>query len=210
MATIPSGLPSWAGNGHSATRASRVQPAHRPGVRTRHSDHLPRKDCSHADPVEPVLCLDRKTIERLSTRLGVKHDDNAGCEDWPVAMADPSLVDTALEACDSPESREDERALVVELLLNTFEFCMIEHDGNPDCPCWEIVIRVPVKSDRQRWTRRITLLALIRRRRRNTSTLICGAVSGPNAPLTSRRPSVMQRRKYASGCGRTADGRRLE
>lgn len=80
----------------------------------------------------PPCAWTEKTIERLNAQLGVKPDDDVGCEDWPAAMADPSLIDAALDAYDSPDSRGDERALVVEWLFNTFEFCMVERDGNPD------------------------------------------------------------------------------
>lgn len=80
----------------------------------------------------PPCAWTEKTIERLNARLGVKADDDIACEDWPAAMADPSLVDAALDAYDSADSREDERALIVEWLFNTFEFCMTERDGDPD------------------------------------------------------------------------------
>lgn len=83
-------------------------------------------------PSNPPCAWTEETIERLNARLGVKHDDDVGCEDWPGAMADPALVDAALDVYDHADSREDERALVVELLLETFEFCMIEREGNPD------------------------------------------------------------------------------
>lgn len=72
------------------------------------------------------------TTERLNVRFNVIPDDDVGTEDWPVAMADPSLVTAALEAFDDPAARADERALIVEFLLNTFEFSSIERDGNPD------------------------------------------------------------------------------
>jgi hypothetical protein len=71
------------------------------------------------------------TIARLNARLGVQHDDDIGIEDWPAAMSDPFLVDAAIEAYDSTDA-VDERALIVELLLNTFEFASIERDGNSD------------------------------------------------------------------------------
>lgn len=71
------------------------------------------------------------TIARVNARLGVQHDDDIGIEDWPAAMSDPGLIDAAIEAYDSA-SGADERALIVELLLNTFEFTSIERDGNPD------------------------------------------------------------------------------
>lgn len=72
------------------------------------------------------------TIERLNHRLGVQHDDDIECEDWPAAMSDPALVDAALEAYDSADIGDDGRALLVELLFNTFEFSGMELDGNPD------------------------------------------------------------------------------
>ncbi|MBN8481358.1 MAG: hypothetical protein J0L88_07205 [Xanthomonadales bacterium] len=72
------------------------------------------------------------TIARLNTRLGVTPDDDIGVEDWPEAMSDPALVDAALAAYDHPDAGDDDRALIVELLLNTFEFCSIEREGNPD------------------------------------------------------------------------------
>jgi hypothetical protein len=71
------------------------------------------------------------TIARVNARLGVQHDDDIGIDDWPAAMSDPGLVDAAIEAYDSTDAG-DERALIVELLLNTFEFTSIERDGNPD------------------------------------------------------------------------------
>ena len=72
------------------------------------------------------------TIERLNQRLGVQHDADIDCEDWPAAMSDPALVEPALEAYDSAGIGSDGRALVVELLLETFEFSGIEREGNPD------------------------------------------------------------------------------
>jgi hypothetical protein len=64
------------------------------------------------------------TIARVNARLGVQHDG-------PAAMSDPGLIDAAIDAYDSA-SGADERALIVELLLNTFEFTLIGRDGNPD------------------------------------------------------------------------------
>ncbi|MGQ0799343.1 MAG: hypothetical protein ACT4NL_04410 [Pseudomarimonas sp.] len=72
------------------------------------------------------------TIARLNARFDVQHDDDISVEDWPAAMADPALVDAALEVYDSVGASADTRALIVELLLNTFEFCSIKRDGNPD------------------------------------------------------------------------------
>lgn len=72
-----------------------------------------------------------ETVAHLNAHLGVQHDDDVTIEDWPVAMASPDLVDAALDAYDIAES-PDERALIVELLLNTFEYSVIERDGNPD------------------------------------------------------------------------------
>lgn len=80
----------------------------------------------------PPCAWTEETIARLNARFDVRHDDDVGIEDWPAAMSDPFLVEAALDAYDSAESRADERALIVELLLNTFEFCSIERDGNPD------------------------------------------------------------------------------
>lgn len=80
----------------------------------------------------PPCAWTEETTERLNARLGLKPDDDIGCEDWPAAMADPSLVDAMFAAYDNPESREDERALIIEWLFNTFEFCMAEREGNPD------------------------------------------------------------------------------
>jgi hypothetical protein len=80
----------------------------------------------------PPCAWSEETVERLNARLGVKPDDDIACEYWPAAMADPSLIDAALRAYDSPDSREDERALIVDWLFNTFEFCGIEREGNPD------------------------------------------------------------------------------
>lgn len=72
------------------------------------------------------------TITRLATRLDVVPDDDVGTEDWPAAMADPDLIDAALAAYDDPSVGDDERVVIVELLFNTFEFCSIEREGNPD------------------------------------------------------------------------------
>ncbi len=83
-------------------------------------------------PSDPVCTWNANTIARLNARFDVQHDDDIGIEDWPAAMADPALVDAALEAYDSAEAGADTRALIVELLLNTFEFCSIQLDGNPD------------------------------------------------------------------------------
>lgn len=83
-------------------------------------------------PSDPMCAWTEKTIDRLNARFGVKHDDDVGVEDWPVAMADPSLVEAALEAYDSADAGADARAVIVELLLNTFEYCGIERDGNAD------------------------------------------------------------------------------
>lgn len=85
-----------------------------------------------AFPSEPSCAWTAATIEWLNRRLGVRHDDDVGIEDWPGAMADPALVDAALEAYDSPDIGSDGRALVVELLLETFEFSGVEREGNPD------------------------------------------------------------------------------
>jgi hypothetical protein len=83
-------------------------------------------------PSGPPCAWNATTIEWLNARLGVQHDDDVGCEDWPGAMADPTLVDTALDAYDNPDAGQAGRALVVEWLLETFEFCTIEREGNPD------------------------------------------------------------------------------
>jgi hypothetical protein len=83
-------------------------------------------------PTDPSMPWTAATIERLNARFEVVPDADVGVEDWPAAMSDPSLVEAALAAYDSPEATPDERALIVELLLNTFEFCSIERDGNPD------------------------------------------------------------------------------
>lgn len=80
----------------------------------------------------PPLPWGPATIERLNARFDVVPDDDIGTEDWPAAMSDPALVSVALDAYDDPCVRDDERALIVELLLNTFEFCSIEREGNPD------------------------------------------------------------------------------
>lgn len=72
------------------------------------------------------------TTARLSTHLDVVADHDVSVEDWPAAMSDPALVDAALLAYDRADAADDDRALIVELLLNTFEFCSIERDGNPD------------------------------------------------------------------------------
>ena len=72
------------------------------------------------------------TVERLNVRFGVKPDDDIGVEDWPAAMATPSLIDAALATYDRPEAPPDERAVIVELLFNTFEFCGLDLAGNVD------------------------------------------------------------------------------
>lgn len=68
----------------------------------------------------------------MNARLGVQPDDDVGIEDWPAAMSDPALVGAALDAYDSDATGHDGRALLVEWLLNTFEFCSIEREGNSD------------------------------------------------------------------------------
>lgn len=83
-------------------------------------------------PPGPPQARTAATIERLNVRLGVVPDDDVGVEDWPAAMSDPSLIEAALDVYDSAGTSHDERALIVELLFNTFEFCSIERDGNPD------------------------------------------------------------------------------
>lgn len=80
----------------------------------------------------PALPWSAATVSRLNQRLDVVPDDDVSVDDWPAAMSDPSLIDAALIAYDSPDAQDDDRALIVELLLNTFEFCSIERDGNPD------------------------------------------------------------------------------
>ncbi len=72
------------------------------------------------------------TTERLNARFALVPDDDVGTEDWPAAMADPSIIDAALGHYDSAAATNDERALLVELLFNTFEYCAIDLDGNPD------------------------------------------------------------------------------
>ncbi|WP_092405412.1 hypothetical protein [Dokdonella immobilis] len=64
--------------------------------------------------------------------LALEPDDDVGWEDWPAAMSDPLLIEPALLAYDRPDARDDERVLIVELLLNVFEFCSVEREGNPD------------------------------------------------------------------------------
>jgi len=83
-------------------------------------------------PSDSIYAWNANTIARLNARFGVQHDDDIGIEDWPAAMADPALVGAVIEAYDSAEAGADTRALIVELLLNTFEFCSITRDGNPD------------------------------------------------------------------------------
>lgn len=83
-------------------------------------------------PSDSTCVWTEATVERLNARLGVVPDDDVATEDWPAAMADPALVDAALEAYDNVDIGGDGRALVVEWLLNTFEFCVVERDGNPD------------------------------------------------------------------------------
>lgn len=83
-------------------------------------------------PEKTVPAWNAATVERLNVRFNVKPDEDVGTEDWPAAMADPSLIDDAIAAYDSSTSTDDERAVIVELLLNTFEFCSVEREGNPD------------------------------------------------------------------------------
>jgi len=83
-------------------------------------------------PTDPTCAWNEATIERLNRRFDVMHDGDIGVDDWPAAMADPSMIEAALDAFDSPDTSRDERALIVELLLNTFEFCTVEREGNPD------------------------------------------------------------------------------
>ena len=80
----------------------------------------------------PALPWSATTVARLNQKLDVIPDADVGIEDWPAAMSDPELIDAALAAYDRPDAQDDDRALVIELLLNTFEFCSIERDGNPD------------------------------------------------------------------------------
>lgn len=72
------------------------------------------------------------TTERLNVRFDIVPDADVGTEDWPAAMADPALVDEALAHYDSAAATDDERALIVEWMFSTFEYCSIERDGNPD------------------------------------------------------------------------------
>jgi len=81
---------------------------------------------------EPSCAWNASTIARLNARFNVQHDDDIGVEDWPAAMADPALVDPALHAYDNAKPGDDTRALIVELLLNTFEYCLLQREGNPD------------------------------------------------------------------------------
>ena len=71
-------------------------------------------------------------MSRLNNRLNVVSDADIGPDDWAAAMSDPTLVDSALVLYDSPDVPDDERALLLELLFNTFEFCSMEREGNPD------------------------------------------------------------------------------
>lgn len=74
----------------------------------------------------------RDTILRLNALPAIEPDDDVGLEDWPAAMAALLLIEPALRAYDRPDARDDERVLIVELLLNVFEFCSVEREGNPD------------------------------------------------------------------------------
>jgi hypothetical protein len=128
---------------------------------------------------DPSCAWNANTIARLNARFGVQHDDDIGIEDWPAAMSDPALVDAALEAYDSAKPGDDTRALIVELLLNTFEFCSIEREGNPD---WrrtldrlerdfaehaESIRRWAEPEDEEPWLISETLQALIARKGAN-------------------------------------------
>lgn len=81
---------------------------------------------------DPQPAWSAETITRLNALLAVEPDDDVGLEDWPAAMAAPLLIEPALSAYDRPDARDDERVLIVELLLNVFEFCSVEREGNPD------------------------------------------------------------------------------
>ena len=72
------------------------------------------------------------TVDRLNKLLNVIPDEDVEPEEWAAAMADPQLVEPALSAYDRPDAVDDERTLLVELLFNTFEFCAIELEGNPE------------------------------------------------------------------------------
>ena len=83
-------------------------------------------------PLNPPCAWTEKTITQLNARFEVMHDDDVGVEAWPVAMADPALLEAALAAYDSQDAGADTRAVIVELLLNMFEYGGIERAGNPD------------------------------------------------------------------------------
>lgn len=78
------------------------------------------------------LAWSATTVERLNKAFDVVPDVDVGTADWPVAMADAELVEPALAFYDSADAADDDRALIIELLFNTFEYCSIERDGNPD------------------------------------------------------------------------------
>lgn len=84
------------------------------------------------NPEDDACAWTAATVERLNARLGVTPDDDIDTQDWPAAMSDPALLEAALEAYDSPEAGDDDRALIIELLLNTFEYGSVEREGNPD------------------------------------------------------------------------------
>lgn len=83
-------------------------------------------------PSDTPLPWSAATIERLNARFDVEPDDDIGVDDWPEAMAMPSLVGPALEAYDRPDASPDERAVIVELLFNTFEFCGLDLESDVD------------------------------------------------------------------------------
>lgn len=72
------------------------------------------------------------TTARVGAWLGLAPDDEVSSDDWPAAMSDPSFVDAALAAYDRGDAGEDDRALLREWLLATFEFCGLDLAGNAD------------------------------------------------------------------------------
>lgn len=85
---------------------------------------------SHASSTTPAWTA--ATTLRVGYWLGLVADDDVSLDDWPAAMSDPSRIDAALVAYDRPDARDDDRALLADWLLATFEFGGLELAGNAD------------------------------------------------------------------------------
>lgn len=69
---------------------------------------------------------------------------------------------------------------------------------------YAVVVVLQALNSPMRAPREVTM------RERFMTSLLCRAVSGPNAPLTSRCPLMRQRTKFGTRCDRAAIGRRPE